>query len=111
MMALPTRSIQHLYDVCCSPVCRLCGEQSETVEHIICGCKFLAATQYKSRHVSVAKLVHWWLCQANLLPQSAKWWDHVPLPVIENDSTKLLWDFNIHGYRPLRLCYIGCLDD
>ena len=62
--ALPTRSIQHLYDEQCPPVCRLCGEQTETTEHIICGCKFLAATQYKSRHDSVAKIVHLWLCQA-----------------------------------------------
>ena len=44
--ALSTRSIQHLYDERCSSVCRLYREQSKTVEHIICGCKFLAATQY-----------------------------------------------------------------
>ena len=44
--ALPIRSIQHLYDEWCSFVCKLCGEQSETVEHIISGCNFLAITQY-----------------------------------------------------------------
>ena len=57
--ALSTRSIQHMYDEQCTSVCRLCGEQTETIEHIISGCQFLAATQYKSRHDSVAKIVHW----------------------------------------------------
>jgi len=40
-------------------------------------------------------LVHWWLCQANSMSYSAKWWDHVPLPVVEDDDFKVLWDFNI----------------
>ena len=31
--ALPTRSIQHLYDKQCCSVCRLCGEHTETIEH------------------------------------------------------------------------------
>jgi len=71
------------------------NNNNETVEHIICGYKFLAATQYKSRHDLVATLVHWWLCQANSMPYSAKWWDHVPLPVVEDDDFNVLWDFNI----------------
>ena len=29
------------------------------------------------------------------LPYSDKWWDHVPLPVVENADTKGLWDFNV----------------
>ena len=40
--SLPTRSIQHLYDEQCPSACRLCGEQTETIEHIISGCKFLS---------------------------------------------------------------------
>jgi len=41
---LPTRPIQHFYDEQCSSVCRLCGEQNETAENIICGCKFLSTS-------------------------------------------------------------------
>jgi len=25
----------------------------------------------------------------------AKWWNHEPPPVVENDQVKILWDFNI----------------
>ena len=35
------------------------------------------------------------MCQVSSLPYSDKWWDHVPLPVVEDADTKALWDFNI----------------
>jgi len=54
----------------------------------------LAATIYKARHDSVAKIVHW-LCQVSSLPYYDKWWDNVPLPVVEDADIKVLWDFNI----------------
>ena len=57
--------------------------------------KFLAATQYMARHDSLAKIVHWWLCQVSSLPYSDKWWDHVPLPVVKDADTKVLLGFNI----------------
>ena len=33
-----------------SPLCRLCREQSESVTHLVCGCKVLAQKEYKMRH-------------------------------------------------------------
>ena len=30
--------------------CRVCNEQSETVEHLVAGCKVLANSEYLSRH-------------------------------------------------------------
>ena len=69
------------------------------MEHIISGCKFLAATQYKSRYDSVAKILHWWLCRASSLPYSVKWWNHAPLPGVEDDVTKILLDFNVYTDR------------
>ena len=42
-----------------NPLCRMCGERGETVQHIICECIKLAQGEYKSRHDTIAKLVHW----------------------------------------------------
>ena len=39
-----------------NPFFRMCGE---TVQHIICECEKLAQGEYKRRHDTVAKLVHW----------------------------------------------------
>ena len=39
-----------------NPLCRMCGEREETVQHIICECKKLAQCEYKRRYDIVAKL-------------------------------------------------------
>ena len=47
--------------------CRLCGDRDETINHIISECSKLAN----------------------------KWYMHNTAPVLENDTHKLLWDFDI----------------
>ena len=42
-----------------NPFSRMCGEREETVQHVICKCKKLAQREYKRRHETVTKLVHW----------------------------------------------------
>ena len=46
-----------------NPLCKMCGERGETVQHIMCECKKLAQREYKRKHDIVAKLVHWKLCE------------------------------------------------
>ena len=41
-----------------NPLCRMCCEGGETVQHIKCECKELALREYERRHDTVAKLVH-----------------------------------------------------
>ena len=35
---------------CDNVKCRVCGEQEETVEHLLAGCKMLAGSEYTRRH-------------------------------------------------------------
>ena len=56
-----------------NPLCRMCGERGVTVQHIICACKNLAQREYKRRHDTVAKLVHWKLCEKYNLERKEKW--------------------------------------
>jgi len=57
--ALRTNYVKHEIDKTSEcPLCRMCGERGETVQHIICGCKKLAQREYKRKHDNVAKLVH-----------------------------------------------------
>ena len=78
-----------------NPLCRMCGEKMETVQHIICECKKLAQREYKRRHDTVAKLVHWKLCEKHDLVRTEKWYEHCPEGIVEDDDVKLLWDMNI----------------
>ena len=66
--ALRTNYIQNKIDKTSkNPFCIMCGEWGETVQHIICKCKKLAQREYKRKHDTVAKLVHWKLCEKNNL--------------------------------------------
>ena len=70
----------------------MCGKADETVNHILGECNMLAQREYKRRHDCVGRKIHWY--------------EHQPDTVAENDSCKLLWDFNvqtdhiIHARRP-----------
>ena len=78
-----------------SPLCRLCGKKGESVQHLISGCEKLAQKEYKRRHDTVAKKIHWDLCKKNGLEHTERWYEHVPEGAIENEEVKVLWDINI----------------
>ena len=76
--------------------CRLCGDRDETIYHIISECSKSAQRKYKTRHGWVGKVIHWEMCKKFKFNHINKWYMHNPAPVLENNTHKLLWDFNIH---------------
>ena len=46
-------------------------------------------------HNWVGKVIHWEMCRKFQFNHTNKWYMYNPAPVLENDSDKLLWDFNI----------------
>ena len=75
--------------------CRLCGDRDETINHIISECCKLAQKECKARHDWVGKVIHWEMCRRVQFDHTNEWYIHNPAPVLENDTHKLLWDFNI----------------
>ena len=54
--------------------CRLCREYSETVEHILAGCRVIAGTEYLRRHDNALKvLAVAWCKQQGILDDSVLW--------------------------------------
>ena len=45
-------------------LCRRCGKQSETIQHITAACEQLAATEFVKRHDGLAKVIHQKLAEA-----------------------------------------------
>ena len=78
------------------PLCRLCGEKGETINHIISECNKPAQKEYKRRHDNIARLVHWKLCCKYDIDRSEKWYERQPERVVESESFKILWDMSIH---------------
>ena len=76
--------------------CRLCGDRDEAINHIISECSKLALKEYKTRYDWVGKVIHWKMCKKFKFDHTNKWYMHKPAPVLENDTHKLLWDFDIH---------------
>ena len=75
--------------------CRLCSDRDETINRIISECSKLAQKKYKARHDCVGKVIQWEMCRKFQFDHTNKWYMHNPAPVLENDTHKLQWDFNI----------------
>ena len=75
---------------------RLCGDRDETINHTISECSKLAQKEYKTRHGWVGKVILWEMCKKLKLDHTNKWNMHNPAPVLENNTHKLLWDFDIY---------------
>ena len=73
--------------------CRLCGDRDETINHMI---SELAQKEYKTRLNWVGKVIHRKMCRKFKFDHTNKWYMHNPASVLENDTHKLLWDFDIH---------------
>ena len=57
--SLRTNSIKYIIDKTSeTPLCKLCGDATEKVRHIVSGCKKLAQRGYRKRHDKVALRVH-----------------------------------------------------
>ena len=50
---------------------------------------------YKIRHDWAGKVIHWELCKKLKFYHTNKWYMHNPESVLENETHKLVWDFEI----------------
>ena len=76
--------------------CRMCGSNSETIQHITGGCKCLAPRDYKDRHDAVAKIIHQKLAiKAGLIQETTPYFKYTPEKVSENTTHKMYWDRGI----------------
>ena len=75
--------------------CRLCGDRDETINHIISESSKLALKEYKARHDWLGNVIHWDMSKKFKYDHANKWYMHNPEPVLEKDTHKLLWDFDV----------------
>ena len=73
----------------------MCGTRNETISQIVSKCGKLAQKEYKRRHDSVGKYVHWQFWEKLGFSRARLWYEHEPESVIENENFKILWDFTI----------------
>jgi len=77
-------------------LCRRCGKESETIQHITATCEQLAPTEYVKRHDGLAKVIHQKLAEAaELIDDKSPYYKYTPANVLENEHFKLYWNRSI----------------
>jgi len=60
-------------------LCRRCGKESETIQHITAACEQLAPTEYVKRHDGVVKAIHQKLAKAaELIEDKSPYYKYTP---------------------------------
>ena len=68
-------------------LCRRCGKESETIQHITAACEQLATTEYVKRQDGLAKIIHQKLAEAaELIEDKSPYYKYTPVSVLENES-------------------------
>ena len=77
-------------------LCRRCGKEWETIQHITAAFEQLAATEYVKRHDGLAKVIHQKLAEAaELIGDKSPYYKYTPANVLENEKLKLHWNRSI----------------
>jgi hypothetical protein len=77
-------------------LCRRCGKEPETIQHITAACEQLAPTVYVKRPDGVAKVIHQELAEAaESIASKSPYYKYTPANVLENDNFKLYWNRSI----------------
>ena len=77
-------------------LCRRCGKESETIQHITTACEQLAPTKYVKRYDGVTKIIHQKLAEAaELIEDKSPYYNYTPANVLENENFKLYWNRSI----------------
>ena len=85
----------------CNPMCRICSQHLETIDHVVSGCPELAKTEYIHRHNKAAMYIHWKLCKYYDIDVTERYYKHEPTTVTENDQVTILWDMPIQTDREI----------
>jgi len=74
-------------------LCRRCGKESETIQHITAASEQLAPTEYVKRHDGLAKVIHQKLAEvAELIEDKSSYYKYTPASVLKKENFKLCWN-------------------
>ena len=66
----------------------MCGTRNETISHIVSEYGKLAQKEYKRRHDSVGRYIHWQFCEKLGFNRARLWYKLEPEGVIETKISK-----------------------
>jgi hypothetical protein len=77
-------------------LCRRCGKELETIQHITAAYEQLAPIEYVKRRYGLAKVIHQKLAEAaELTEDKSPYYKYKPAIVLKNDNFKPYWNRSI----------------
>ena len=71
------------------------GRWDQTINNLKSECSKLVQRKYKTRHEWVGKVIHLELCKKIKSYYTNIWYMHNPQSVLENETHKIFWDFEV----------------
>ena len=84
------------------PMCRICAQFQEKVDHLVSGCPELAKTEHIQSHNKAAAYLHWTVCKHYNIKVQDKHFEHEPATVTENQAVTILWDMPIQTDKEIK---------
>ena len=78
-------------------MCRFCSYGEETIDQKISESSRLEHKEYFTRYDWVGKVIHRELCKKFKFDHTNKWYKHNRASILENETHKLLWNFEIQA--------------
>ena len=75
--------------------------KGKTINHILRECSKVAQKEYNTKHEWVEKVILREWCKRLKFHHTYKWYIHKPESARENETSKILWDFEIQTTHPL----------
>jgi len=84
-------------------LCRRCGKESETIQHITAACEQLTPTEYVKRHDGLAKIIHQKLAKAaELMEDKSPYYKCTQANVLENENFEPYWNRSVLADKTIR---------
>jgi len=75
--------------------CRMCYKAEKHIKHTVMGCETLASSEYTHGHIKVVGYIHWTVCKHMALQVTDKYYENIPIRVININCTSIVWDIPV----------------
>ena len=73
--------------------CGISGKRNEMIDYIVRKCSKFAQIKHKNRRNWVGRVTYWELWKTHNFDQTTERYMHKPESLLENETQKVLWDF------------------
>jgi hypothetical protein len=76
----------------------MCYKAEEYIKHTVMGCATVASSEYTDGHNKVAGYIHWMVFKHMALQVTDKYYEHIPIRVININGTTNVCDVLVITY-------------